>query len=184
MNGLRIVALLTLLTSSAIAQDLSRQDVPQQYTQDQSSQSRDLFTTIRAYDSLAMFVSAIQSSGMVKMLREEGPFTVFALSNRAFANLPKKDMEALLSNRAAMNILLAHYIVRGSISENPAELESARTLLGVKLRTDIRSEGIYINGAKFEGERTSCSNGAIYVLDRFDPAFVHDALTQIKSTKN
>jgi len=167
IGNLRIFGALLLLTSVALAQEVSREA---------SNQSRDIFAVALADNSLSMFVTAVQSSGMVKMLREEGPFTVFALSNRAFTNLPKGETEALLSNRAAMHTLLTHYIVRDNISDG-AELSSARTLAGVKLRTDVRSEGYYVNGAEFEGNKIECVNGIIYVLDRFDPGLLHDAVS-------
>ena len=177
MKSLRVVAILMILAGLAFAQDAAG-DVA-------SSSARDLLSVAQSDESLSMFVSAIQSSGMAKMLREEGPFTVFALSNRAFANLPKKDMEVLLTNRTAMHVLLARYIVRGNVSENnTAELESARTLLGVKLRTDVRSEGEYINGAKLNQPGISCGNGMIFVLDRFDPALVHEAVSLANRTRH
>ncbi len=116
------------------------------------------------------------------MLREEGPLTVFALSNRAFANLPKEDRETLLTDRAAMHFLLAHYIVRGLISTGDSLL-SARTLVGVKLRTDIRSEGSYVNGAKLNQADILCANGVIQVLDSFDPGLVHDAVATSKTNR-
>lgn len=167
IGNVRIFGALLLLTSVALAQEITREVPP--------NQSRDIFAAAQADNNLSMFVTAVQSSGMVKMLREEGPFTVFALSNRAFANLPKGEMEGLLSNRGAMHMLLAHYIVRGNVSD-AAELSSARTLAGVKLRTDVRSEGYYVNGAEFEGKEINCANGVIYMLDRFDPALLHDAV--------
>lgn len=170
MKILRIVAILMILAGLAFAQDASINVSP--------SSSRDLLSVAQSDESLSMFVMAAQSSGMAKMLREEGPFTVFALSNRAFANLPKKDMEVLLTNRAAMHVLLVRYIVRGNLTEtDTAEMVSARTLLGVKLRTDIRSEGDYINGSKLNQPGILCGNGMIFVLDRFDPALVHEAVS-------
>lgn len=176
MRNLRIGALL-VLTSLAIAQDVTRTPSP--------SPSRDLFSVLQSDDSLAMFVTVVQSSGLVKMLRVEGPFTVFALSNQAFANLPKEDLEALLSNRAAMHVLLAHYIAHGNIpQDDTADLLSARTLLGVKLRTDSRREGFYVNGAKLNQDQIQCANGTIHVLDRFDPGLVHDAVALANRTKN
>ncbi|MFZ0321406.1 MAG: fasciclin domain-containing protein [Candidatus Sulfotelmatobacter sp.] len=175
IRNLRIFGALLLLTSVALAQEITRES---------PKQSRDVFTVAQSENDLSMFVTALQSSGMVKMLREEGPFTLFALSNRAFANLPKGDMEALLSNRAAMHVLLAHYIVRGSISGSDTEgLSSARTMAGVKLRIDIRSEGYYVNGAEFEGNGINCANGVIYVLDRFDPGLLHDAVALAEKDK-
>jgi uncharacterized surface protein with fasciclin (FAS1) repeats len=168
MRNLRAGALL-ILTSLAIAQSLARAPSP--------NSSRDLFSVLQSDDSLAMFATAVQSSGLVKMLRQEGPFTVFALSNHAFANLPKEDVEALLSNHAAMHVLLERYIAHGNIPQgDTADLLSARTLLGVKLHTGIRSEGSYVNGAKLDQGEISCANGVIYVLDRFDPALVRNAI--------
>ena len=177
MKSLRIGAVLMILAGLAFAQDATK-DVS-------SSAARDLLSVAQSDESLSMFVTATQSGGLAKMLREEGPFTVFALSNRAFTNLSKKDMEVLLSNRAAMHVLLARYVVRGNVSENnTAELESARTLLGVKLRTDVRSEGDYVNGAKLNQPGISCGNGMIFVLDRFDPALVHEAVALANRTKH
>src|SRR5437763_10769512 len=112
MRNVKIAAVFILLAGLAMAQDVSREAT--------SIQTQDLLTTAQADRSLAMFVTAVQSSGMAKMLREEGPFTVFALSNRAFANLPKEDRETLLTDRAAMHLLMAHYIVHGVIAGNDA----------------------------------------------------------------
>ena len=65
----------------------------------------------------------------------------------------------------------------GEWPENDAEkLSSARTLTGVKLRADLRSEGSYVNGSPFRGSGIACANGVIYVLERFDPGLVHDAI--------
>src|SRR5437764_10487058 len=119
MRDVRIAVVFMMLAGMAIAQDVSREAT--------AIQTQDLLTTAQADRSLAMFVTAVQSSGMAKMLREEGPFTVFALSNRAFANLPKEDRETLLTDRAAMHLLMAHYIARGTIPGNDkASLQSAR----------------------------------------------------------
>ncbi len=130
-----------------------------------------------------MFVVAMRLSGMAKMLRDEGPLTVFALSNRAFANIGKEDLEALVTNRAAMHLLLADYVVRGNLAENDTEnLLSARTLLGVRLRIDIRSEGSYVNGAKLSQPSIVCANGMIHVLDAVHPGLVHRAIALSRGT--
>jgi transforming growth factor-beta-induced protein len=169
MKHFRLVAVCTLLAGMAIAQDISREAT--------AIQTQDLFSTLQSDRSLAMFVTAVQSSGMAKMLREGGPFTVFALSNRAFANLPKEDRETLLTDRAAMHFLMAHYIARGVIPlDDTASLQSARTLVGVKLHIDVRSEGSYVNGARLSSSEIQCANGIIHVLDSFDPGLVHDAV--------
>lgn len=168
MKTARIVAVLMLLTGLGMAQDLAVTA---------ANEARDLLRAVEADRSLTMFATAVQSSGMAKMMQGDGPLTVFALSNRAFANLLKEDREALLTNRAAMHILLAHYVVHGNIaSDDTDDLLSARTVMGAKLRTDIRGEGFYVNGAKLGRTGIRCSNGMIYLLDSFDPGFIHDAL--------
>jgi len=82
-----------------------------------------------------------------------------------------------------MNFLMGHYIARGSIgTDDPADLLSAKTIVGVKLRTDIRNEGSYVNGAKVTGADIRCANGTIHVLDSFDPGLVHDAVAMARTS--
>ncbi len=176
MRNIRIVAIAMILTGLAAAQDMSQNSA--------TGQSRDLLTAAQANHSLSMFVAAVQTSGMAKILRDEHPLTVFAPSDRAFASLPKHDLEYLLTNHAAMRILLMHYVSRESISkEDTASLSSARTLVGVKLRTDIRSEGSYVNGAKLSHPDTRCANGMLHVLDTFDPGLVRDAEASVQASR-
>jgi uncharacterized surface protein with fasciclin (FAS1) repeats len=164
-----ILVILTLLAGLSSAQEIAQTP--------NASVAKDLLTTVRADRSLGFFDSAITSSGMAKMLNEKGPFTVFALSDHAFANLSKDDLGTLLANPSVMHVLLAHYIVRGAITkDDTASLLSAKTLAGVDLRTDVRSEGTYVNGAKLSQSEIRCTNGMIHVLDSLDPGLVHDAV--------
>jgi hypothetical protein len=88
MKALRFDATLVPLTTLAVTQDFAREPVPVK-----SVSGEDFFSTLQANRDLGMFVAAAQSSGMAKMLRGEGPLTVFALSDRAFINLRKEDRE-------------------------------------------------------------------------------------------
>lgn len=169
MKSAKMIVAIVLLAGMAIAQDVTREATV--------IGTLDLLTTLQSDRSLAMFVAATQSSGMAKMLREEGPFTVFALSNRAFARLSKEDRETLLNDRSAMHLLLSRYIARGTIvTDDNTTLQSARTLVGVKFHVDVRSEGTYVNSAKLSGADIRCSNGVIHVLDSLDPGLVHEAV--------
>jgi transforming growth factor-beta-induced protein len=169
---------------SLIATSLSSQSNPVSLKTQTGSETHDLLTVAQANHSLSMFVAAVQLSGMAKVLRDEAPLTVYALSNQAFANLQKDDLEALLASPAAMNILLAHYIARGSIgNDDTPSLLSARTLPGAKLRTDIRSQGTYVNGAKLNQIDVGCANGRLHVLDTFDPGLARDAVALAKADR-
>ena len=129
-----------------------------------------------AQGSLNMFVTAVQSSGMAKMLRDEGPFTVFAPSDRAFFNLSKEDRERLETDHLAMHMLLSRYIVRGTVAGDAASLSSARTLMGVKLRTDEHQGTLYVNGSTLARAEIACGKGTLRVVDRFDPELVREAV--------
>jgi uncharacterized surface protein with fasciclin (FAS1) repeats len=162
MRILKVVAVLALITVAAVAQV--------------QSQPADLLTAASAESSLNLFAAAVRSSGLARMLKEEGPFTVFAPSDRAFINLAKEDRDVLDKNHAAMRMLLSRYIVRGEIGSDVGSLSSARTLMGVKLRTDDHNGTLYVNGTALRPSQIACSNGVIRVLNHFDPVLVHEAV--------
>jgi uncharacterized surface protein with fasciclin (FAS1) repeats len=172
MRSAGIVAALLLLAGLAVAQD---------GIVGPSARAEDLFSVAKADRSLARFAAAVQSSGMAKMLREERPLTVFALSNRAFANLDKKDRQTLLSNNNAMNFLLAHYIVHGSVLYgDKSELRDVMTLAGTRLRIASHGPRAYANGGEIPVSETHCTNGNIYVIDDFDPGLIRDAVALVR----
>lgn len=162
MKSLRVVTVFAMLVTFALGQE--------------QRQSTDLLKAAEAEGSLNFFVTATQASGLAKMLKQEGPFTVFAPSDRAFANLAKEDRDALLNDHFAMHLLLSRYIVHGVIGGDAASLSSARTLAGVKLRTDHHEGVLYVNAARPRKSEIASRNGAIYVLDLFDPMLVHEAI--------
>src|SRR5258708_971545 len=170
MKSLRVVAVLAIFATFAVGQE-----------QRQSSDLPiDLLRAAEAEGSLNFFVTAAQSSGLAKMLKEEGPFTVFALSDRAFINLAKEDRDTLLNDHFAMHMLLSRYIVRGVVVGDAASLSSARTLMGVKLRMDDHQGTLYVNGATLTRAEITCGNGTLRVLDRFDPELVREAVASAR----
>jgi len=148
-----------------------------------AANSRDVLGTAESNESLTMFVTGLRATGVAAMLKKDGLWTVFAPSNQAFTNMPQKDLEFLMANGAAMQILLAHYIVHGNIGPaDGANLSSARTLLGLKLRTDTRSDSVRVNGAAIS-KAIPCTNGVLYTLDMFDPGLVREAIRAVTPTR-
>jgi uncharacterized surface protein with fasciclin (FAS1) repeats len=176
MRTLRVIAILTLLAGPGAAQENSKPPA--------AVQAKDLLTMVRADHSLCLFDSALRSSGIAKIINGEGPFTVFALSNQAFANLPAEDLRTLVASPSAMYVLLAHYVIRGAVvKDDTVSMLSSKTLGGGNLRTDLRSEGIFVNGAKLNQPELRTTNGSIWVLDSFDPGLVHDAVALAKAIR-
>jgi uncharacterized surface protein with fasciclin (FAS1) repeats len=137
----------------------------------------DILTTIKSRESLKMFSAALQSSGMAETLKHENSVTVFAVSDRGFAMLSPTDRETLRSSHAALNFLLARYVVRGRFV--PTNFASARTLSGLKVLTTQSGRKQMVNGASVEAHDIECANGVVYVLDRFDAGLIRDAVQMI-----
>jgi transforming growth factor-beta-induced protein len=168
-----VISALLVLVGWSFAQDAPHDQ--------ETKQTLDLLTLSEGNRSLSFFVKVIRTSGLAKVLIEENPLTVFALSNQAFTRLPKEEREILLKHPTAMHFLLAHYIFRESVAYNDAaKMSNARTLRGLKLRTEIKTEGVYVNGAKLSHSGIQCTNGVIYTLDALDPALVDAAVKLVK----
>jgi len=137
----------------------------------------DVLSTVEAHKSLTMFRTSLISSGVASMLRSDGPFTVIAPTDQAFANVPKDEMQKLLTHPAAMNFLLARYVVRGNIaSRDAAGFSSAKTLMGVNLRSENPNGELTVNGAKIVEGDIRCANGVVHVVNSIDFSLVREAI--------
>lgn len=144
--------------------------------------STDLLSAMRADSSFSFFVMGLQRSGLALKLRHEGPFTVFAVKNQAFVNLAQEEREVLLNDRAAMFMLLSHYLVPDIILANDkGVLSTTRTLTGTRLHTDFRQEAVYVNGAALSQDEIRCANGVVYPLGVLDPLLVRRAIDMARS---
>jgi uncharacterized surface protein with fasciclin (FAS1) repeats len=117
-----------------------------------------------SFDTL---VEAIRKADLVEALSSEGPFTVFAPIDQAFARLPADFDEALLHDRRALHEALTYHVVSGAItSSDVARLGSVRSLRGEEL--SFYSEGgvVTVNGAHLVRPDIACSNGVIHGIDR------------------
>ncbi|HSE99158.1 MAG TPA: fasciclin domain-containing protein [Blastocatellia bacterium] len=132
-------------------------------------------------------VSAIQFAEMVDALKADGPFTVFAPSDEAFARLPKEKTDALFADRDKMRMFLNSYVVRGKVmaadklkaakpvkefpdmftfpAESVVAIAPARTVAGNLLAIRSQAGAHTLGGAKIARADILCSNGIIHVID-------------------
>ncbi|MEM9666621.1 MAG: fasciclin domain-containing protein [Bacteroidota bacterium] len=109
-------------------------------------------------------VAALRAADLVKTLRGDGPFTVFAPTDEAFARLPHGTVEALLEpeNRHQLVDILTLHVVEGEIfSDDLLGASSARTVNGQRLPVGLRIGNANVIQADIEA-----SNGVIHVIDR------------------
>lgn len=110
-------------------------------------------------------VAAVQAAGLVDTLNGEGPFTVFAPSDEAFAKLPEGTVDSLLANPEELKKVLTYHVVSGKVmASDVMGMTSAPTLQGGSLTVDT-SNGVKINNSMVVTPDIECSNGVIHVID-------------------
>ena len=111
-------------------------------------------------------LAAVEAAGLADALRDDGPFTIFAPTDAAFAKLPAGALEALLADRARLSAVLTYHAVAGHVgAAQVAGMTEAETVQGAPLR--FRSEGgaVKVNDATVVAADVQASNGVIHVID-------------------
>lgn len=121
-------------------------------------------------ENLTTLVAAVQAAGLVDVLSSEGPFTVFAPTNEAFAALPEGTVETLLmpENQAKLQAVLTYHVVPGAITSDEIEDgETFTTVNGKTITITVNEEGNYvINGkAVITTADVIDSNGVSHVIN-------------------
>jgi len=113
-------------------------------------------------------VAAVKAAGLVDTLKGEGPFTVFAPTDEAFAKLPAGTVESLLKpeNKSKLQSILTYHVVPGKVMANDVvKLDSAKTVQGQSVSIRTTDGGVLVNGAKVVKADIETSNGVIHVID-------------------
>lgn len=128
----------------------------------------DIVDTAIDAGSFGTLVAAVQAAGLVETLKGEGPFTVFAPTDAAFAALPEGTVENLLKpeNKDQLVAVLTYHVLSGKVmSGDIAGKElSAATVQGSELDIDA-TDGVTVDGANVVTADIETSNGVIHVVD-------------------
>ncbi len=125
----------------------------------------DIVDTAVAAGSFTTLVAAVKAAGLVETLKGEGPFTVFAPTDEAFAKLPPGTVEALLADKDKLTRVLTYHVVAGKVmAKDVAGMTSATTVQGGALAIDT-SAGVKVGGATVITADVEASNGVIHVID-------------------
>ena len=116
--------------------------------------------------SFTTLVTALKAADLVDTLSGDGPFTVFAPTDEAFAALPEGALEDLLANPEALaNILTLHVVAGRATAADVVGLNSVTTVQGSSLDIDT-NDGVSIGGAAVVQADVGASNGVIHVIDK------------------
>jgi uncharacterized surface protein with fasciclin (FAS1) repeats len=114
----------------------------------------------------SILVTAVTEAGLAETLSGEGPFTVFAPTNAAFAKLPEGTIESLLQDKEALTKVLTYHVVAGKVmAADVVKLQSATTVQGQEVTVNTTGGKVMINDSEVIQADIEASNGVIHVID-------------------
>lgn len=128
---------------------------------------KDIVDTAVDAGNFTTLVAAVQAAGLVETLKGEGPFTVFAPTDAAFAALPAGTVEDLLKpeNKDKLTAILTYHVVPGKVmSGDLSEGQKAATVQGSEVTITLDG-GAKVDGAVISTADIEASNGVIHVID-------------------
>ncbi|KPP88973.1 MAG: hypothetical protein HLUCCA08_01985 [Rhodobacteraceae bacterium HLUCCA08] len=127
--------------------------------------SKDIVDTAVEAGSFTTLVAAVEAAGLVDTLKGDGPFTVFAPTDDAFAALPEGTVEGLLADPEALAAILTYHVVAGKVmSTDLSDGMMAATVNGAEITIGV-GDAVTVDGATVTTADIETSNGVIHVID-------------------
>ncbi|MEM9307914.1 MAG: fasciclin domain-containing protein [Pseudomonadota bacterium] len=128
----------------------------------------DIVEVAQSAGSFDTLVAAVSAAGLVETLQGDGPFTVFAPTDEAFAALPAGTVDSLLlpENKAQLTEILTYHVIPGKVmaADLAGQRLSVATVNGEKVHIDGRN-GVKVENANVISADVEASNGVIHVID-------------------
>lgn len=132
---------------------------------DNHMETMDIVDTAVAAGDFTTLVAAVEAAGLVDTLKGEGPFTVFAPTDAAFAALPEGTVEALLADIPTLTSILTYHVVPGAVmSTDLSDGMMAETVNGQSVTIGL-GDAVTVDGATVTTADIVATNGVIHVID-------------------
>ena len=129
-------------------------------------QAKDIVDTAVAAGQFKTLAAALTAAGLVDTLKGDGPFTVFAPTDEAFAKLPAGTLDALLKDIPKLKGILTYHVVAGKVmAADVVKLKSATTVNGQSVKIMAKGGKVMVDNANVVKTDIECSNGVIHVID-------------------
>jgi transforming growth factor-beta-induced protein len=150
------------------------------------AQEQDIVDIAVADGRFTTLVAAVQAAGLVDTLKSEGPFTVFAPTDDAFAALPEGTVEGLLADIPALTDVLLYHVVSGAVrAADVVGLEAAPTVQGSDISISVRDGSVFLNDSiQVIITDIEAANGVIHVIDGVLLPPADDMMMQEEETVN
>jgi uncharacterized surface protein with fasciclin (FAS1) repeats len=134
-----------------------------------NANAADIVDTAVSADNFTTLVQLVEAAGLVETLKGEGPFTVFAPTDEAFAELPEETLQDLLApeNRDQLRAILTYHVVPSEVPSSAAvgEMVELETVEGSALTVDGTGDSVMVDGATVVQPDVMADNGIIHVID-------------------
>ena len=130
--------------------------------------AKDIVDTAVSAGQFSTLAAALDAAGLIDTLKGEGPFTVFAPTDEAFAKLPEGTVEMLLKpeNRDQLTAILTYHVVAGKVeAADVVKLDQATTVNGSDVTITVADGGVQVDDANVIATDIGASNGVIHVID-------------------
>ena len=137
-------------------------------TQPYKNPDKNIVETAVAAGSFKTLAAALEAGDLVGALQGDGPFTVFAPTDEAFAKLPKAQLASLLKpeNKGLLQAILTYHVVPGKLeAKDVLKSKGVATLNGQRIDFATSDAGVTVDGALVTKVDIQCSNGVIHVID-------------------
>lgn len=147
MNVKRVIAIAAISSIAAVAQ------------------AKDVVDTAVDAGDFKTLATALDKAGLIQTLKGKGPFTIFAPTDAAFAQVPKAELDALLADKSKLASVLTYHVVPGNVMARDVKPGKVETVQGRALTVAIEN-GVSVNEAKVIKTDIVADNGVIHVIDR------------------
>jgi uncharacterized surface protein with fasciclin (FAS1) repeats len=130
--------------------------------------AKDIVDTAVSAGQFSTLAAALEAAGLIETLKGDGPFTVFAPTDAAFAKLPEGTIETLLmpENQDQLIAILTYHVVAGRVeAAEVVKLAAAKTVNGAEVRITVADSGVQVDDANVIATDIAASNGVIHVID-------------------
>jgi uncharacterized surface protein with fasciclin (FAS1) repeats len=126
----------------------------------------DIVATAQSAGQFNTLLTAVEAAGLTSTLRSGGPFTVFAPTDAAFAEIPSATLQALLADTEALTAVLTYHVVPGDVlASQVVGLSSAPTVNGKSLPITVAHGEVFVDGVRVVMTDVRASNGIIHVIE-------------------
>jgi uncharacterized surface protein with fasciclin (FAS1) repeats len=168
LTACAVVGVLTLAACGDDSNDNGSADQtsPVADTAANDAEPGDIVTVASTTEGFSTLVAAVQAAGLVDTLQGDGPFTVFAPTDEAFAALPEGLLDTLLlpENQETLQRILTYHVVAGEVRSGDITPGQVETVEGSSVTLDT-ADGVTVDGANVIAADVDASNGVIHVID-------------------